>query len=176
VTTAAAEAKHPTDPLLFRLAHYQALILIALATALVVDHYVRSPLALLVGIGLYAVYGLSVIGTIRHRRGICLACGDAFPLDAQGQAQGRRRRALRTFHLVTDHPGRQMVGIAAVVVLGIWVWWPAVVMWACFAVESWAAYWHRLLEPYCPYCRRRGRGRGEDSPAPVPTPVLSRSA
>jgi hypothetical protein len=171
MTTAADDAR-PSDPWLFRAAHYQVPVLIALVAVLVVDHYVRSAPTLLAVLAFYAAYGVTVLGTIRHRRGICLACGDAFPLDAPGLAQGQRRRALRTFHLANDHPGRQLALIAAVVILNVWVWWLSAAMWACFAVNSWAAYWHRLLEPYCPFCRRGGRGNPQELvPVPTPDPV-----
>lgn len=168
MTTAADDAR-PSDPWLYRAAHYQVPVLIALVAALVMNHYQRSLPTMLAVLAFYAAYAVTGLGAIRHRRGICLACGDAFPLDAPGQAQGQRRPALRTFHLTKDQPGRYTAMIAAAMIISFWVWWAGVVMWMLFIIDSWCGYWHRLLEPYCPFCRRGG-GRGPQELAPVPTP------
>lgn len=157
----------------FPLAHWQAPIILALIVAEVADRLVDSSFSNAVVIALLMVTLASTLATIRHDRVLCLTCAENFPLDAAMQAEGKRRLRLRCFHLVADHNHLMIAVVISAVVVSHWVWWAFLPVWTVWLVMAWGGYWHRILEPWCPFCRRGGGGGPHEcEPDPIPTPTV----
>lgn len=171
-TADATTGDHPADPSMFRLAHYEPVLILALVAANIADHYLHTPVTSVLALGMFIPVGMATVASWRHERSLCQACVGDFPLDPQGQAQ-RRGRWLRIFHLSADRPFVAAAVLLAVSVASFWVFWAMVAVWSWWALEAWAGRWHRLLEPWCPFCRGGGGGPHECVPEPTPDPSLS---
>jgi hypothetical protein len=153
-----------------RITHWQAPIFLVMAVSQILDHYhvFHGWSWRVVTFATVALFLTAVLGMRYHNHSICLACGHDFPVDAQEQAEGKRRGALRRVHLITDH----LVTYAAILIVGATlsylIWWVISLLWVLLAVQAWDSRWHNALELYCPFCRH---DEGADDTSLVPEPV-----
>lgn len=170
-------SERPWDRYLYALAHWYALLIALLICADITHHFVDSLLTRIVAVTLLLVTATAMVGEIHHERRLCPACAEAFPLNPAEQANGKRKTALRAFHLVADR-GRWFIYSAQIttVVVSFWVWWAFSAMWFVFLMLAWGGYWHRMLGPWCPFCRGGGGGGPHEcAPDPVPDPGIPAS-
>lgn len=118
---------------------------------------------------------LSSMSNAHYRAGLCETCVTRFPLSPQAEVE-RRSLSLRVFHLYYDRSAWLLIPVVAVIA-GIWIDFPKVLstlfVWVLqllmFVGIDWASSHHRVLAPWCPWCRR-GRGGGDDEVVPEPVP------
>lgn len=163
---------HPADRYLFALAHWFAPLIVVLICIDIANHYIDTVVSQTAVWVMLTVTVVAMLSEFRHDRSVCWLCYDVFPLDAAGQAKGKRRSALRAYHLIADRPKLMPLAQLATIVSSFWVWWVFDVLWALFFILAWGGYWHRLLGPWCPYCRHGGRGPHECVPEPTPDPSV----
>jgi hypothetical protein len=114
-----------------------------------------------------------IVQILKHRSRLCEQCITAMPLDAEAQAE-RKRRSLRWFH-ITSRPvfllGWITLGVVSLFLPPV----PGSCLLAVFsgiAVVSWVTSWrHRPLQSVCPWCYWRGGDDEQEVPTPVPTGV-----
>lgn len=180
-------ASEPRGSWLFPLVHYGVPILVAASLADVARMVLRetnAPLLVQLPFVILApILAVLVLGNIvmvnHHNRSLCVWCAERFPLNANEQAKGRRRRALRLFHVMRGQfrvNGREHPNLLPLIILFVQidaimfnVHLITLVVWPYLALFYWAERWHRTLAPWCPYCRRWWRrGRHEEVPEPDP--------
>lgn len=169
--TAPASAARP-GPWVFRLAHYQPWIVLVMVVANIADHLAPSPgsdLAAVLTLGLVAA---AMVSSWRHSRSLCLLCVSDIPMDPTTAARETHRGRLRAFHLTADRPYLATAAILAGIGVSFWWFWAFAMVWTWLAVEAYAGHWHRLLEPWCPWCRPGGGGHEDLSPDSGPDPSL----
>lgn len=172
-TADAAAGGHPADPFMFRLAHYEPVLILVMVVANVADHMLRSPVTAALAALTFVPVLAATPASWRHERSLCQACAGDFPLDPDSQAQVWRPW-LRVFHLSADHRLAAMVATVVFVVASFWLFWLLVPLWLWWALDAWAGKWHRLLELWCPFCGGRGGGGPHECvPEPTPDPSLS---
>jgi hypothetical protein len=172
VATSTADDDRPASQIMFRLVHYQALILLTLASYSVLSHYLHTWVLSGVGVLLGALFLIVRMSLRRHDRSLCLACARDFPLNAAEQATGPRRGALRRFHLINDHLALTFLVLSLILIGSFRWWWLMPVMCLLLAVEARDDHQHRLLKRYCPYCPRDGDDDPEVAPVPTPDPAV----
>lgn len=138
---------------------------------------------IVVAVVIFVVQLTLVAATSNHERALCVTCGAMTPLDGAAEA-AKRDHLLRRWH----RKWFALPGIAAVVVgvlLVLLFDLPGLVMdlgvSTCLtytALAQRAAIVHRVLYPWCPYCRRRRRWEdgGDHEPTPDPDPVAEKTA
>lgn len=140
----------------------------------------------------------TVSAELRHDRGLCTHCAEAFPRDPGGQAKGRSLVTLHLFHLTKNTMTwvqRWIPNLYIAQVIGMSLWMLLPMMALAFALPSpwgfssglvWLAVLlqtgrrHKQLADYCPWCGNNGGGDDggdpEDVPDPDPAPGMQRRA
>lgn len=167
-------------PLTWRIAHFTPAAYLALAFLFPIAALVPNNTASWTAWGaLVALEVALIVPWAWHQRRLCGICASLAPLQGDAAAQ-RNMRLLNRFHNeVFLYCG--LLPVIPLAVLTIWLNLPASVMRLGLsltmihsALMFQAANTHRLLQPWCPHCRRRRRwedgGDPEPSPAPDPAP------
>lgn len=118
----------------------------------------------------------SVVAYCLHARRLCEYCVAYLPPDPDA-AVGRRRLGLLWCHLALRRKLAVAVlaGSVAVIVLTDSAV-TLLVLAACsafYAADVRADYWHRRLQPWCPWCHHPGEGDPADAPDPRLTELLT---
>lgn len=121
----------------------------------------------------------SIVGAFYHERNVmCLPCMSAVPADGPVRATvpGWPRRLLWYFHLAVSWKFiiPLMLGVDAVVAFTdfyiVQIVWPLETV---FFLASWRE--HRLLRPWCPWCRGWD-GDGDEELTPAPDPSMEKTS
>lgn len=128
----------------------------------------------------FAVFSTATYATARHNHALCERCISEMPLNPQALIL-RRDRQLQWNHKEDGWSRRKRVLILVLLLaalIGItflphWLTAVCVALW--FGVfqtyDILATRTHKILQPWCPYCRRRRPMDDQFSPDPVPLPT-----
>lgn len=111
----------------------------------------------------------------KHQFLLCQTCADDTPLVPERDVQ-RYDASLRLFHNVTTFKGSLIllliiIGSSALHALaGPLSFLCTLALWGTLAAQERVIQRHRVLRPWCPYCRRWDDD-GDEETAPVPPPV-----
>lgn len=112
-----------------------------------------------------------VLGIVRHDRALCGHCMAQMPLNPTAAAQ-RERPILKLAHLTRWN----LAAMLALIIIGSFLlstWWESNLAVSLAMVPLIAVVFsadrHSRLQPWCPYCRRRGFDAGLSEEAPAPT-------
>lgn len=166
------------DSLLLWLGHYSLWFLwafIAVAVASTVSHwgFLAGSAAVLTVILIVAM-----VAGAWHDLRLCERCIAATPLDPQAAVQ-RWRPVLRIYH---HHRLRIATGLAAIAAFTAfpfvrhapwWLYSLAITAFVIIGLLNTIQHRHRMLYPWCPWCRWEGGGDEELVPD-VPAPTVSR--
>jgi len=156
-----------------------------------------EPARMILGWASWTVLGASVFGVFYalpyHDKHLCLRDVRALPLlDPQGEID-RRRKHLRRFHQAFDDRRRflwftiaALIPTMAIITLKHLLHVGPDRQWdlaaaglytaemPLFVYVIWTQHLHRRLQPWCPFCRRRGKGKNHFEPADPTQPTGQR--
>jgi hypothetical protein len=195
VTTAADQPRRrPLHTLAMLLGHYSITVSPAASTVITAVVIYRAAWPRPADIVLLAITSAVTVVTLisqlcrdfYHDRQLCLRCLNDAPMLNPQAAVDKHINTLRRVHFarwrIALLPAFLLVPfIVAGMPLSGWPWparaaliASAVLGYAGSLYMDYATVTHRRLQPWCPWCKRRGFG-GEDLPAPVPDPTVKAS-
>ncbi|KGI79359.1 hypothetical protein IL38_23970 [Actinopolyspora erythraea] len=162
-------------------AHRYARFILVIGGALTTMQFATDTVPLVTPLVEGSVSLLALIGFVmivipmhRHTRLLCPDCAADVPNNPSAAAETDQHR-LRRFHQLST-PRGSLLGLAGILLLLLGQHWlgplgflATLLAWSGIAYEHVLVHRHRLLMPWCPYCRNGGDG--DDHTAPTPDPV-----